>query len=306
MNKKVARLLKEYSFLNDLLERFKKDYLGDTDKIRVCHIGVAKATPDIICHIARRVGGNSYIVANEKRLKDLYGNCWEEIWAYGSGKDGDELLQGVFNPYFKLEILDFLRDFPELDFKYLIKFRYETWYRTEDKQDVLECQVYLTLYKIPEEGLAQLITSSDPAKNVYMTDRDVIESLFCDARTDYEKASEVLREFGVRFNDEVWEKGLREILDEASSATKGTYHGVTMLTIFTCGRCLINLDRGDRYVAFAAEDSKGTKMHFMGHAGSVDEIREITDSFIESWNSLTPEERVDVQKPDNKVSFLGL
>lgn len=115
-----------------------------------------------------------------------------------------------------------------------------------------------------------------------------------------------LAEIGARFNEEVYENGLRELLSSMGCPTRGQYEDVTMLTMFTCGSCLVNLVRGDRYIALTADDEPGRKMGAMELEGTINEIQEITETVIQAWNSLSPEERASAQTKGAKLSFLGL
>ena len=323
---KNVKLTKKYPFTKEILEIPLEPLDPTVTRQRVddLTIRVEKADGDLLYRVAENTGLGElsffYVLKGkhkgliEKRGEyifavDSHGNIINRIsWPRNMEEDrGKEALYTkaiLFACHSGSLLSGWLGD----KIEYLVWITVETWHvRRADQElsermfgELRERSVEMTIYKKPDCGFAELMEKSNVYENLYLTSTKIMTGQM---RNDHNIIiiSGMLAELCKLFQDEVYCKGMKEILDNGKfRGASGILGPVKVLCAEMCGYDRAQLEDAESWISFQLRPG-AKNMHVLGVGGKLPQIRNLIRTAVNVWTN-NPKSR-EAFKSDKKVSI---
>lgn len=329
---KIQGLTRQYPFVSDILSAQMEPHDGQGGtSVDDLTIRVEKADGDLMFRRADNVGlgdsscifqpkGNrkdqamrrgeySFAIDNEGRIinrvnwprnekerkttdGEIYG--WSTLWSGRTTHANGTL--GYTNPIWD-------------SVKYLVWVTVEAWH-TDTKNDEApggrfgkfrDRSIHITIYGAPEQGFGKLQEESSMYTNLSLDSRLMLRGIL-EGDRDIISMGGMIHEMCITFQDEVYFKGMKEVLDGSEfRGASGQFGTVRVLCAEMCGYDRVMLEDPASYVIFQLrQDSK--HMYALGQQGTLPQIRNLVRTVVRLWKE-KPGLRAAF-RPDKNVSVM--
>lgn len=256
---KIAKLVKQYPFLGEILEGKMNDLEGITPEIT---IKFKRADENLLMFRGEYIDGIRSSIARENQVM---GTKFQFLHLVGYNNE-------ISEPFFwfgktKERIKDvILTTTTAQRVKYIVLVtKYDLFEEIEDYYDrglegpmgnQVGRELTLYVYLPPREGLAELLERTDPMKNVRLHIDDIIWTQLLREST-YDNVVAEARRLAKLFESKVYFNGLKKIIDSSTmKGMRGKFGSTELLTFTMCGRIMFTFKRGENNVSFLCAEGE--------------------------------------------------
>jgi len=193
--------------------------------------------------------------------------------------------------------------------KYLVWIKIQCWhkdskddsappYRFGEFKDRL---VDITIYQKPEGGFDKLKQDSNFAEHLYLDEKLIIRAAL-ERNIDILILESRLTELCRLFQDDVYQNGMKEILDQGNvRGASGRFGNVEVLCAEMCGYDRVVLEDKNCWISFQLRPGS-SNLYVLGMGGTLPQLRNVIKTVVKVWSS-DPKSRSEF-KPNKELSVL--
>lgn len=298
-------LIKQFPFVREILQQHLAP-LGADDAVDTLTIKVQRADGDLMYRVAKNIGisDNGCIIETKGARDDQLRRQGEYLFAIGddglilnrlnwpstnwhSPKDTQQKIYGQ-NVLFVTRRTDETSEPIHDKVRFLVWITVQVWHEQAENPEYpfgafRGASCFITIYRAPHDGFHELWAASSVYENLTLDNQTLIQGALS---KDYNlnAVDARLGELCRIFQDEVYLKGMKEVLDAGKdrSAT-GVFGSVQVLAGEICGYDCIMLRDENSYIAFQLRPGD-TYMHVRDVHGTLPQVRRLTMTVISAWS----------------------
>jgi|GEM_PF-1237182 len=186
------------------------------------------------------------------------------------------------------------------DVKYLVWVSVEMWYADTKSDNFVERfgkplsrDIWITIYRKPEEGFLKLEENSSLVENLQLDSDTLMRAVF-EKNQDILVIGGRLDELCKQFQDEVYFNGMKEIFNAGKfRGASGKFGSVEVLCAEMCGYDRIMLQDSMSWVSFQLRPGQ-ENLYVLGECGTLPQIRNLVNTVMKAW-----------QKEENRALFVS-
>ncbi|MES3031124.1 MAG: hypothetical protein V4697_01785 [Patescibacteria group bacterium] len=332
-SEKNRSLIKQFPFIDNILKtemvplgtniRLQKE----STSVDNLTIRVQKADGDLLFRQAQNsgLGDHSFIITTEESRKSQVMRVGEYLFAIDDHNTIINRLEWLFNenqsgkryPVYAKNVLwatknadaSSLSDPIWDNVAYLVWATVSTWHtdtgvNNEPESRFGEClerNIEITIYGKPDCGFRKLDEKSSIWSNLRFNSRVMMRAVM-DKDTDLLQMLGCQWELCKFFQEEVWDKGMKQAYDQFKTrGASGQFGSTNVLVADMCGYHRVMFQNNTCWISFQLRPG-GTDMYVLGQDGTLPQLRQLVRSMVLMWIQ-SPECRENF-KADEKVTVM--